>query len=79
MHGNVWEWVLDRYSLYSAEDQLDPRGPSSGGFRVIRSGDFESHADWVRAAKREGWEPVSADPALGFRAVFPVTPRDGSR
>jgi formylglycine-generating enzyme required for sulfatase activity len=28
MHGNVWEWVQDRYGLYSGKAQVDPTGPA---------------------------------------------------
>jgi formylglycine-generating enzyme required for sulfatase activity len=38
MRGNVWEWVQDRYGPYSAEAQVDPQGPSSGGERLFRGG-----------------------------------------
>ncbi len=38
MRGNVWEWVQDRLGPHSAEPQVDPQGPPSGGYRVVRGG-----------------------------------------
>jgi formylglycine-generating enzyme required for sulfatase activity/murein DD-endopeptidase MepM/ murein hydrolase activator NlpD len=38
MHGNVWEWCLDWKGAYPAGSVNDPKGPSSGSFRVVRGG-----------------------------------------
>jgi len=42
MHGNVWEWTLDRYSpTYSEESpDTDPLGPDFGVYRVARGGSW---------------------------------------
>ena len=34
MHGNVWEWVEDRYEKYSSSHVIDPKGSTSGPNRV---------------------------------------------
>ena len=57
MHGNVREWVQDRYDgdYYKSSPRVDPPGPSSGLGRVIRGGDVNAPARRVRSAYR-GYE-----------------------
>ena len=38
MHGNVWEWCLDRYARYEKGPITDPIGPISDANRVRRGG-----------------------------------------
>lgn len=40
MTGNVSEWCLDYFDLYSPDSQKDPQGPEKGMNRVLRGGDF---------------------------------------
>ena len=52
MHGNVWEWVADWKGQYPQGPVTDPRGPSTGVFRVIRGGGWDDSARLCRVANR---------------------------
>jgi formylglycine-generating enzyme required for sulfatase activity len=76
MAGNVWEWVNDRYgaNYYSVSPPFDPRGPTTGSDRVVRSGTF-GWGSWVgRVAYRGGIPPDYFDYDLGFRCARSYTP-----
>ena len=69
MHGNVWEWVQDRYGGYSSSSVVDPSGPLTGSNRVFRSGSFDALARQVRSADRGGTSPRSRGYSIGFRLL----------
>ena len=55
MRGNVMEWVEDWYDGggYAKSRQIDPRGPDSGGLRVLRGGSWDyDNTDSFRCACR---------------------------
>ena len=66
-HGNVWEWVADRWGMYSSALQTDPTGPASGAYRVVRGGDSFGGAADCRAARREYQSPASSAGNIGLR------------
>ncbi|MEO6390494.1 MAG: formylglycine-generating enzyme family protein, partial [Pyrinomonadaceae bacterium] len=74
MHGNVWEWVQDRYDAYSDEAQTDPKGPSSGSVRVFRGGGFNDIATYLRSAYRSYNPPGDRSLNLGFRLAMTAEP-----
>jgi formylglycine-generating enzyme required for sulfatase activity len=69
MHGNVWEWCQDRKGDYPLGHVIDPKGLSSGSYRVSRGGSFGGNAGSCRAANRNGESPGNQVGNLGFRLV----------
>lgn len=78
MHGNVWEWVQDRwrqeyYANFKDAAAIDPTGPSElGGKRVIRGGTNALASNFVRSANRAAvpGEDVGGD--RGFRVALSI-------
>ena len=69
MHGNVWEWVQDRYGDYPDYSETDPTGPETGSDRVVRSGDFNESAFYARSAMRFYGSPDILNHVGGARLV----------
>ncbi len=70
LHGNVWEWVSDRYdrTYYSQRPSKDPQGPATGEEYVIRGGSWNSDADSARCGNRASTADPNDD--IGFRCVI---------
>jgi len=69
--GNVWEWVADWYdaSYYAHSPEQDPRGPSSGEYRVLRGGSWSGYPSSVRAAYRGRRVLATRHSLMGLRCV----------
>ncbi len=69
MHGNVEEWCLDWYGMYSDEEQTDPSGPQKGEYRVTRGGSHNTPVKYLRSATRMAMIPEDKHSLTGFRVV----------
>jgi sulfatase modifying factor 1 len=78
MHGNVWEWCRDWYSV-TIDGGMDPTGPDKGSERVMRGGSFFEPSPAVRSARRDG--PMAAkrnsgrQNYVGFRVACSPVPK----
>ena len=85
MHGNVWEWCLDKYKPYEAKDEDDPGDPwgvtdrkgrqampaeNDKSPRVLRGGSWVFGARDLRSARRGGGDPGDRGDFVGFRLVL---------
>jgi formylglycine-generating enzyme required for sulfatase activity len=70
MIGNVSEWCFDWYGAYPSGDVTDPKGPSSGSFRVGRGGGWLDEAVFARSAERSSYSPGYRHSSLGFRPAL---------
>lgn len=80
MHGNVKEWCMDWWqNNLSATAVSDPKGTTTGSYRVVRGGDFSNSSGYgyaaaCRSAYRGfpadyGTTPNYSNEYLGFRTV----------
>ncbi len=69
MHGNLWEWCEDPYTVEPTETLTTP---SLGGPRVLRGGSWMSKGTNLRSASRDGYSPSSSGSEYGIRLVFSV-------
>ncbi len=70
MSGNVWEWCQDWRGSYLPNEVKNPKGPSSGAYRVIRGGASLGLRSWVRTTNRGRFYPDFGYLLNGFRLVY---------
>lgn len=66
MHGNVLEWCADWFS-HAEGAAVDPKGPTTGSFRVLRGGCWFFYARDCRSAYRLKRDPCLRNCIYGFR------------
>ncbi|MGE3062126.1 MAG: formylglycine-generating enzyme family protein [bacterium] len=71
MSGNVWEWSNDWYgeSYYRTSEYKNPKGPSSGSYRVFRGSSWRGNGYGIRTAYRNSGNPANMYYGNGFRCA----------
>lgn len=69
MLGNVREWTADHYAGYISGAVVNPRGPDTGDYRVVRGGSWHSDPGDVTASSRLDMEPEYRSELIGFRCA----------
>ncbi len=69
MAGNAVEWVADWYDSYYYKNSpsTNPKGPSSGDYRVLRGGSWHYYGFSLRSAYRDRDVPDNSNLDSGFR------------
>ena len=70
MSGNVREWCYDLFGSYSSNAQTNPKGQSSGSFRVLRGGSWYLNAWFCRVSYRYGYYPDLRSDDVGLRLAL---------
>ena len=71
MAGNVWEWTADWYAptYYVNSPSVNPVGPDSGLFRVLRGGAWNYRDTYARSSHRNVAAPIVSHDFIGFRCA----------
>ena len=70
MHGNVSEWVFDKYKAYSANSQFNPEGPAFGKRRLKRGGSWRDGLSSLYSSDRDSPLQTFYQNDIGFRVGF---------
>ena len=81
MHGNVWEWCLDRgpdgcvwmnWTADAKETDTDPKGPAVGASRLHRGGGWWEDASSCRIGRRPSIPAGVGNSLIGLRLACPA-------
>lgn len=73
MSGNVMEWCQDWFGYYNDDDtQINPTGPSSGTYRMMRGGSISDYAIACQVSSRHNIPPEFRGYMTGFRLCHPL-------
>lgn len=70
MTGNVWEHCHDWYGPYPLERQVDPYGPDTGTYHVLRGAGWGDDKRLARTSARAFHEPNYRSHNIGFRLAL---------
>jgi len=71
MHGNVWEWCLDRsWSMLPGGTVTNMAIAAEGSLRVARGGSWLYEGKACRSANRDDYSPSNRCSDVGFRVVL---------
>ena len=70
MHGNVWEWCLDKKGDYPKQKIFDPFENKNGSGRVLRGGSWYYEGEVARSSSRWNTAQDYKHSSIGFRVAF---------
>lgn len=72
MTGNIYEWCDDWFGkdYYKNSPNKNPKGASSGEFRILRGGSWDYYPIWCHVYKRFHNTPYDSGATFGFRVCL---------
>ena len=69
LEGNVYEWVANWYKFYYMEVSVNPEGPSTGDYKLLRGGFLFGYTFHLTRALRTFEDPDDHFPPASFRCA----------